>query len=140
MGIKEIEWEEECFREGFNKQSGTGRRDLMHPPLKEILKKYVDDIQKLYENNLKEVILYGSYARGDFKANSDIDIMILVDMTDEEIRKKGRFLSDMTFDYNFDNDLEIMPIVKNLEHFNRWVRAYPFYNNVKKEGVELYAV
>jgi len=31
-----------------------------------------------------------------------------------------------------------MPIVKNLEHFNKWIRSYPFYNNVKKEGVELY--
>lgn len=31
-----------------------------------------------------------------------------------------------------------MPIVKNLNHFNKWLRAYPFYYNIKKEGVELY--
>ena len=30
-------------------------------------------------------------------------------------------------------------VQKNLDHFNKWVRAYPFYNNVKNEGVELYA-
>lgn len=107
--------------------------------LKEILNKYVDDVHGLYGNRLKAVILYGSYARGDFRPDSDIDIMILVDLSDEEIRKKGHILSDMTFDYNFDNDLQIMPIAKNLEHFNKWVRAYPFYNNIKKEGVELYA-
>lgn len=107
--------------------------------LNELLKKYVDDVHGLYGSRLKTIILYGSYARGDFKPNSDIDIMILVDLTDEEIRKKGRLLSDITFDYNFDNDLEIMPIVKNLDHFNKWMRAYPFYNNIKKEGVELYA-
>lgn len=46
---------------------------------------------------------------------------------------KGHLLSDITFDYNFDNNLEIMPIVKNLEHFNKWIRAYPFYNNIKKK-------
>ena len=45
----------------------------------------------------------------------------------------------MTFEYNFDYELSIMPIVKNEEHFNKWLRAYPFYYNVKKEGVELYA-
>ena len=28
------------------------------------------------------VILYGSYARGDYKADSDIDIMILLDLSD----------------------------------------------------------
>lgn len=112
----------------------------MYQTLSEILKRYVNDIQELYGSRLKSVILYGSYARGDFKPNSDIDIMILVDLADEEIRKRGRLLSDLTFDYNFDHDLEIIPIVKNLEHFNKWVRSYPFYNHIKKEGVELYAV
>ena len=81
---------------------------------------------------LKAVILYGSYARGDFGPDSDIDIMILVDLSDDEIRSKGHTLSDITFDYNFDNELEIMPIVKNQEHFYKWIRAYPFYNNIKK--------
>ena len=108
--------------------------------VKEILKKYVNEIQELYGNQLKSVILYGSYARGDFKQDSDIDIMILVDMTDIEIREKGQFLSEATFEYNFDNNIMIMPIVKNLNHFNKWLRACPFYFNVKKEGIELYAV
>lgn len=107
--------------------------------LNEILKRYVDDIHELYGSRLKAVILYGSYARGDFRPDSDIDIMILVDLLDEEIRKKGHILSNLTFDYNFDSDLQIMPIVRNSEHFYKWIRAYPFYNNVKKEGVELYA-
>lgn len=106
--------------------------------LSDLLKQYVEDVHRIYGDKLRTVILYGSYARGDFGPDSDIDIMILVDLLDEEIRVKGRFLSDMTFDYNFDNELEIMPIVKNQEHFNKWLRAYPFYNNVKREGVELY--
>lgn len=107
--------------------------------LDEILKKYVAEVHRLYGNGLKTVILYGSYARGDFRPDSDIDIMILVDLDDQEIQNRGRSLSDVTFEYNFDNDIMIMPIVKNLDHFNKWLRAYPFYNNVKKEGVELYA-
>lgn len=104
-----------------------------------ILKKYVGDLHRLYGNELRSVILYGSYARGDFRPDSDIDIMILVDSTDQEIVNKGRRLSEMTFEYDFEYDLAIMPIVKNIDHFNKWLRAYPFYYNVKKEGVELYA-
>lgn len=65
--------------------------------------------------------------------------MILVDLSNEEISKKGHILSNITFDYNFDSDLRIMPIVRNSEHFKKWVRSYPFYNTIKKEGVELYA-
>lgn len=111
----------------------------MSQSLKELLQQYVEDVHMIYGQRLKAVILYGSYARGDFRPESDIDIMILVDLTDEEIKEKGHALSDLTFDYNFDNNLGIMPIVKNQEHFNKWLRAYPFYNNVKKEGIELYA-
>lgn len=111
----------------------------MSQNLQDLLKKYVEDVHRIYGDRLRTVILYGSYARGDFNVASDIDIMILVDLSDEEIKTKGRSLSYVTFDYNFDNDLEIMPIVKNQEHFNKWLRAYPFYNNIKKEGIELYA-
>lgn len=65
----------------------------MSQGLSKMLKRYEDDVHELYGSRLKEVILYGSYARRDFKPDSDIDIMILVDLSDEEIRKKGHILS-----------------------------------------------
>ncbi len=111
----------------------------MPQSIQDVLKKYVEDVRKLYGSHLKTVILYGSYARGDFRPDSDIDIMILVGLNDQEIRQEDRRLSKMTFEYDYDYDLNIMPIVKNIDHFNKWLRAYPFYYNVKKEGVELYA-
>lgn len=40
--------------------------------------------------------------------------MILVDMPEQEIEKKGRRLSEITFEYDFDFELTIMPIVKIL--------------------------
>lgn len=106
--------------------------------INELLNEYVEGIKKIYGKHLKQVILYGSYARGDYNADSDIDIMILLDISDLEIRDYGHQLSDMTYDFNYDNDTLIMPIAKNETHFNKWLKAYPFYNNVKKDGVELY--
>lgn len=111
----------------------------MSESLMRLLNRYVEDIRHIYGDSLRSVILYGSYARGDFRPDSDIDIMILVDLSDNEIRQKGIALSDVTFDYNFDNDVTIMPIVKNAAHFNQWLRAYPFYNTVRREGIDLYA-
>lgn len=35
--------------------------------------------------SLSKIILYGSYARGDYRENSDIDLMILTTLTDNEI-------------------------------------------------------
>lgn len=105
-----------------------------------ILEQYVNDVQRIYGDKLESILLYGSYARGDFRDESDIDILILVDLTEEEIWNKGHSLSDLTFDYNYDHDLAIMPLVKNQAHFNKWIQAYPLYNIIRTEGVELYAV
>ena len=85
------------------------------------LNKYIDQVKNIYGSHLKQIILYGSYARGDFNEDSDID------------------LSYATFDFNMEYDLDVKPIAKSEEHFNKWVNNYPFYYNVAKEGVTLYA-
>ena len=105
----------------------------------DILKKYVDEVKKIYGSHLQKIILYGSYARGDYTPDSDVDIMILVDMNESEIRDLRDKLCDVTFDLSFDHDILIMPIVQNTDFFYKWVCAHPFYNNVNNEGVELYA-
>ena len=46
-----------------------------------ILMEYKELIESLNHEHVKAVILYGSYARGDYRPDSDIDIMILVDLS-----------------------------------------------------------
>lgn len=48
-------------------------------------------------------------------------------------------LNDATFEFNMGHDMDIKLIAKNLEHFERWTENYPFYANVKREGITLYA-
>lgn len=98
----------------------------------------MEQLRGIYGERLKSVILYGSYARGDFKPDSDIDIMILVDLADTEIEKYGKQLSWATYDFNEAHDTDIKPIAKSDIHFQKWSGVYPFYTNVQKEGVKLY--
>ena len=102
------------------------------------LKQYTEEIAKIYGKHLKSVILYGSYARGDYTEDSDIDIMILLDLTDMEIKSYRHDLYDMTYDFNMDYDLDIKPMAKNEDHFKKWLNVYPFYANVEREGVKLF--
>ncbi len=76
---------------------------------------------------------------GDFNKSSDIDIMILTDLTDEEIIKYRSEISYLAYDIEYDNnfDITLSPLVKNIDKFNYWLEALPFYMNVEKEGVVL---
>lgn len=76
---------------------------------------------------------------GDFNENSDIDIMILTDLTDDEIVEFRSEISHLVYDIECENDFDISlsPLLKNMDRFNYWLEALPFYMNVQKEGVIL---
>ena len=99
---------------------------------------YVEAVKKIYGSHVRQIILYGSYARGDFRPDSDVDIMILVDISDLELKAYAQQLSYMTYDFNMDHDTDIKLIAKSEAHFNKWIVNYPFYSNIHKEGVVLY--
>ena len=44
---------------------------------RKIIMLFSREMKRILGENLKKVILYGSYARGDYTENSDIDIMVL---------------------------------------------------------------
>ena len=105
---------------------------------RDLLKNYTEGIQRIYGKSLDAVILYGSYARGDYTEDSDIDIMILLDLSDLELKAYSQKLSYMTYDFNMDYNIDIKPIAKSEAHFNKWIVNYPFYSNIHREGVILY--
>ena len=55
--------------------------------INKIISEFITAINDTFGNRVKKIILYGSYARGDFNTSSDIDIMILPDFPDNEIVK-----------------------------------------------------
>lgn len=50
---------------------------IMPKNIQSILTEYLAEIQKIYGSHLKSVILYGSYARGDFTSDSDVDLSLI---------------------------------------------------------------
>ena len=52
-----------------------------------IIYQFSQQLKDIMESKLTKVIVYGSYARGDYNSSSDVDDMILVKMSDNEIKK-----------------------------------------------------
>lgn len=111
--------------------------DIMPETISKIIYEFSVQLRKLLENDLSKVILYGSYARGDFQENSDVDVMVLVKISPEEIEKIEESIFDLAFDIELEHGIHISPIIKNEEQFEYWVDVLPFYRNVRNEGVEL---
>ena len=104
---------------------------------REIIMSFARKVRRILGKNLKQVILYGSYARGDYTEDSDIDIMVLTTLTDKEIEQIETEIYDLAFDYLMDYGVDISVVIKNEEQFNYWLGALPFYDNVRKEGMVL---
>ena len=83
--------------------------------LNSILSKIAEVAKNTFGNNLQAVILYGSYARGDYDDASDIDIMIIADV-DREV---------------------ITATLKDKKTFEQYKNALPFYQSVLREGVKV---
>lgn len=63
--------------------------------------------------------------------------MILVSLSDEEIKKVENGIFDCAFDLELKYGKVLSPIIKNQEFFEYWSDTLPFYRNIKTEGVKV---
>ncbi len=83
-----------------------------------------------------KIYLYGSYARGDFHAESDVDLLVLLNkkkISYKDVKAVRYSLYDVEFEVG-----KIMSAMVYAESDWESTRANTsFYNNIKKDGVPL---
>ena len=107
--------------------------------VEKVMNEIVVAMRTIFGDNLRQVLLYGSYARGEQDEYSDMDIMVLVNVTDNEVKKYNDAIVDVMSDISLKHGVLPTIIGKNYEHFYHWVPFLPFYHNVRAEGIEYYA-
>ena len=82
---------------------------------------------------IKDAYLYGSYARGDYRPYSDVDIMLISTLSESEISPKRWKVSQIVGDMCIDHDVTICVTVRSQEQFKQ--EALPYYKNIATEGI-----
>lgn len=100
--------------------------------LKIILSEVKKELKKLYDDNLVDIVLYGSYARGDYNENSDIDLLVVlknIKSIGNEIDKIVDAIYDINLKYN--TLISVVPVsYEDYKNINS-----PLLLNVRQEGV-----
>jgi uncharacterized protein len=88
--------------------------------------------------SLVEIVLFGSYASGKQVDESDVDVLFVIDDTEENIKIFDKKLGDLAFEMLMKYEIFVSLIVTGYNRFVEYSDILPFYMNVVKEGIKLY--
>ena len=103
----------------------------IQPRIRKLMKELREGLTHIYGDQLEAVYLYGSYARGDYRQGSDVDVMILLkDYKSywDEIERTSELVSNISLDY----DILVSRIIMSED---KWKRSdTPLLQNIHREG------
>ena len=101
------------------------------------LSDFVERLRHTLSGNIVDVRLFGSEARGEATAESDIDVLVVVEPDAARVALEDRII-DIAFDVNLESGVYISPRVVTAGILNDPVwRETPFLKNVVRESIAL---
>lgn len=110
-----------------------------HTELNIIMKQMADIYYSVYGSQIVRILLYGSYARGDNQADSDIDIVAIVHGERSHLQKDLKKIWDKSSDLELEYGTIISPTVIPFDEYEKYKNDLPYYRNIENEGVEIVA-
>lgn len=98
----------------------------------DIISQFKKTIQRIYGERLLKIILFGSYARGEEKENSDIDFLIVLKDKDISVFNEIEKINNHVYSMILETGKIISFIPTTEEKFEKSPNY--FYRLVKKEG------
>lgn len=104
--------------------------------INQAIQEFKKRLKELYGDNLREVILFGSAARGGFTEGSDIDVLVVLgNVTDREEEFNKIFRIQREVERRYEDKIIISATLTTRDDYD--LRLDPLYLNVKKEGVTI---
>lgn len=105
--------------------------------LKMITKDMVDCYRSFFGDRIVGIFLYGSYARGDYNSESDIDITAVVRGQRVELQNTLKKIWDYSADVGLEHDVVISPTVIPFDEYEKYKDSLPYYMNIEREGKQI---
>jgi len=94
-------------------------------------------LQEQWGDRIAHVWLFGSKARGDSDAESDVDLLIVTHGGDDLLREA---VSEVAYDLSLEHSVLLCEHVVSARRFAQMrARQEPLYRNISREGIDLWA-
>ena len=110
---------------------------MINPMLNDIVLNMKKGYEQVYRDNIIDIYLYGSYARGDYNAESDIDFAAVVKGERLDLQRKLKAMWDIAADLGMERDVVISPTVIPYSEFIKYKDELPYYRNIIREGLKI---
>ena len=90
--------------------------------------------RSVYGDNIVAIYLYGSYARGNYDEESDVDIAAIIRGNRIDLHRKLKQIWDVSADIGLKNDVIVSPTVIPFDEYEEYKHTLPYYMNIQKEG------
>jgi predicted nucleotidyltransferase len=102
--------------------------------IRRLMKEFKEGLIRIYGDKLKAVYLYGSYARGDSRPGSDVDVMILLKNYKNYWKEQSK-ISQLASDVSLEYDVTVSCIFIKEIQWNTASDERPLIYNIRKEGL-----
>ena len=106
--------------------------------IEKVVNESTTEIPDLMKDDVREIILYGSCARGDYTEDSDIDVVILTNSDRKEVKRYGDGLDELATRIALETFAIVNYVCLPYQEFEDKKSWYPYFMNICKDGVLLY--
>ena len=94
------------------------------------VKEFLEYLQRNFGDMIRGIYLFGSYVRGDYTDESDVDVLIIGDLSLDDVL-------DEVFSILMKYGVLLNVIIEKPEEFERW-KGTSFHRTVLSEGIRVY--
>lgn len=102
----------------------------------EISEELINGLCGIFGDNIRQIILYGSVARNEATAESDVDIAVILNGSLSGDTRDAFLEFSANLDLKYERVFSIIDIERS--NMEKWGDVLPFYRNIREEGVVLW--